>query len=181
MSLTPAERDALLRLVRASVASALGVSPAPEVHDAPVLAQHRGAFVTLTVRRRLRGCIGRVEPDAPLRAMLPDVARLAALADPRFPPVAAIELAVIRFEISLLTVPEPLPAPGEVEVGRHGLIIAMRGRRGLLLPQVAVEYGWSAEEFLDETCRKAGLPAQAWRDPSARLLAFEAEVFGEAE
>jgi AmmeMemoRadiSam system protein A len=181
MGVTTAEQNTILLLVRSSVEVALGMRTVRAPGDAPVLEERRGAFVTLKIRRRLRGCIGRVEPDAPLRAMLPDVARLAALADPRFPPVAATELEIVRFEISLLTIPAPLASPGEVVVGRHGLIIAAQGHRGLLLPQVAEESGWSAEEFLARTCEKAGLPEHAWRDPAARVLAFEAEVFGEPD
>jgi AmmeMemoRadiSam system protein A len=116
-----------------------------------------------------------------LREMLPEVARLAAFSDPRFPPLGAEELRVVRFEVSLLTVPAPIGSPADVEVGRHGLIVSLRGRRGLLLPQVAAEYEWTAEEFVEQTCVKAGLPPRAWREPAARILAFEAEVFGEPE
>ena len=146
-----------------------------------VLKERRGAFVTLTVDTCLRGCIGRVEPDQPLRAMIPAVACLAAFADPRFPPVGAHELAALVIEISLLSPPVAVTDPSEVVVGRHGLAIAGRGRRGLLLPQVAIEYAWSREEFLEQVCAKAGLPAGAWREPGASLQSFTAEVFSESE
>jgi AmmeMemoRadiSam system protein A len=137
--------------------------------------------VTLTVRARLRGCIGRVEPDQPLRSMIPAVACSAAFADPRFPPVGAGELTALVIEISLLSVPALLADPGDVVVGRHGLVIASHGRRGLLLPQVATEYAWSREEFLDQVCAKAGLPPGTWREPGVRIHSFTAEVFSEEE
>ncbi len=110
--------------------------------------------------------------------MIPDVARSAALADPRFPGVQAHELASIVIEISVLSTPE-LATPEEIEVGRHGLIVSARGRRGLLLPQVATHYAWSREQFLDEVCLKAGLTADAWRDNGTRLQSFTAEIFSE--
>jgi len=146
-----------------------------------VLKERRGAFVTLTVETCLRGCIGRVQPDQPLQSMIPAVACLAAFADPRFPPVGAHELAALVIEISLLSPPVAVIDPSDVVVGRHGLAIASRGRRGLLLPQVAIEYAWSREEFLDQVCVKAGLPAGAWREPGASLQSFTAEVFSESE
>ncbi|HET6348275.1 MAG TPA: AmmeMemoRadiSam system protein A, partial [Candidatus Krumholzibacteria bacterium] len=153
-------------------------TPRPVHDDAPVLAQHRGLFVTLMLAGRLRGCMGRIEPDGPLAEMLPEVAVLSATGDPRFPPVSAAELDGLEIEISLLTVPEVTQA-GDIEVGRHGLIVAARGHRGLLLPQVATEYGWDAEEFLAQTCYKAGLPPDAWRHRDTRLQRFETEIFGE--
>ena len=113
--------------------------------------------------------------------LIPDVARSAALADPRFPVVTSSEVASLVIEISLLSVPRLIRAATEVEVGRHGLLIAARGHRGLLLPQVATQYGWTSEEFLAEVCEKAGLPPDAWKSDSARLQTFTAEVFSEEE
>jgi hypothetical protein len=104
----------------------------------------------------------------------------AAAEDPRFDPVAPGELPGLVFEISALTVPEPLPDPAAIEIGRHGLIASRGGRKGLLLPQVAPEWGWGREEFLSHTCLKAGLPADAWRHPGTLLEWFEAEVWSEA-
>jgi AmmeMemoRadiSam system protein A len=146
-----------------------------------ILEERRGAFVTLTLDARLRGCIGRVEPDQALRSMIPAVACLAAFADPRFPPLGTTELLALVIEISLLSPPVPVVDPRDVVVGRHGLSIASRGRRGLLLPQVAIQYAWSREEFLDQVCVKAGLHAGAWREPGASLQSFTAEVFSEGE
>ncbi len=182
MNTDSASRAALLQLARHAIASAVGAEYAIAFDAAlPILGERRGAFVTLHQRARLRGCIGRVEPDAPLRALVPEMARAAAFSDPRFPAVRADEVAGLAIEISLLSVPAPVRDADDVDVGRHGLITAARGRRGLLLPQVATQYGWSAEEFLDEVCAKAGLPAGAWRADGARLHAFTAEVFSEED
>jgi AmmeMemoRadiSam system protein A len=179
VTLDPASRRALLALARSAVEVAVGASGELQAVEAGVLRERRGAFVTLRKPDGLRGCIGRIEPDAPLSIMLPEVARQAALDDPRFPPVQAAELPDIRIEVSLLTPPAPVAHPPDIVVGRDGLIVAARGHRGLLLPQVAVEYGWSVDEFLAHTCRKAGLPALAWREKNVRVLSFQAEVFGE--
>jgi AmmeMemoRadiSam system protein A len=186
-----AARRALLALARGAIVvesarrepARAGTTPPTETTppSLAVLEERRGAFVTLTLRARLRGCIGRVEPDQPLRSLIPAVACSAAFADPRFPPVGAHELATLVIEISLLSPPVAVIDPADVVVGRHGLLVASRGRRGLLLPQVAVEYAWSREEFLDQVCVKAGLPAGAWREPDTRLHAFTAEVFSERE
>jgi AmmeMemoRadiSam system protein A len=113
--------------------------------------------------------------------VLPEVARQAAFGDPRFPPVTADEMDAVRFEVSLLTAPVPVSGPADIVVGRDGLIVASSGRRGLLLPQVATENGWSVEEFLGHACEKAGLPDGAWRDDDVRLFAFQADVWREAE
>ncbi|HEX2721207.1 MAG TPA: AmmeMemoRadiSam system protein A, partial [Candidatus Deferrimicrobium sp.] len=141
------------------------------------LAAPGAAFVTLTKNGRLRGCIGFTEAVAPLFKVVQECAVAAATEDPRFPPVSPKELPSLRVEISVLT---PLVSirPEEVEVGRHGLMVAQGRMRGLLLPQVPVEWGWDRETFLDQTCVKAGLPPSAWRH-GATLRAFTAEVFGE--
>jgi len=141
------------------------------------LAAPGAAFVTLTKNGRLRGCIGYTEAVAPLFKVVQECAVAAATEDPRFPPVSARELPSLRVEISVLTPLFPI-RPEEVEVGRHGLMVARGGMRGLLLPQVPVEWGWDRETFLDQTCVKAGLPPSAWRR-GATLRAFTAEVFGE--
>jgi len=143
------------------------------------LAAPGAAFVTLTKNRRLRGCIGYTEASAALSRVVQECAVAAATGDPRFPPVSPDELPSLRVEISVLTPLVPI-LPGEVEVGRHGLMVAKGRMRGLLLPQVPVEWGWDRETFLDQTCVKAGLPPSAWRH-GATLRAFTAEVFGEEE
>jgi AmmeMemoRadiSam system protein A len=175
-------RIALLRLARHAIATAVGGTYDLAVDTTlPILAERRGVFVSLHRHARLRGCIGRVEPDDVLRALIPDVARSAAVADPRFPAVRPDELASLVVEISLLSVPAPVGAADEIEVGRHGLFVTARGRRGLLLPQVATQYGWTREEFLREVCVKAGLAPDAWRVEGVRLETFTADVFSEED
>jgi len=175
------EKRYLLELARATLADHFAGRPfttaAPP--DGP-LSELRGAFVTLTAAGELRGCIGHVIPVAPLWQSVRQNALAAALADPRFPPVEARELADLEMEVSALT-PLREAAAEEVEPGRHGVLV-QRGRfRGLLLPQVATDYGWDRETFLAHTCRKAGLDRDRWRDAETRIFVFEAEVFSEAE
>ena len=150
----------------------------------PVFSEPRGVFVTLTRGGELRGCIGFPYPVAPLGKAIVEAGTSAALQDPRFPPVGLEELDLIRVELTVLTTPAPIDGPSEsrsasVEVGRHGLIVRGRGASGLLLPQVATEYGWTAPEFLDQTCRKAGLPAGCWRRPDVEVSLFEGQIFHE--
>ena len=137
----------------------------------------RGAFTTLHLRGRLRGCIGYVIPTHSLYRTVAETAQAAAFDDPRFPPVTAEEAPHLKVEISVLSPLQPI-RPEEVVTGVHGLIVSKGGRRGLLLPQVPVEWGWDRETFLSQTCRKAGLPPDAWRQ-DIDLQAFTAEVFGE--
>jgi uncharacterized protein (TIGR00296 family) len=148
-----------------------------------------GVFVTLTTHPGddLRGCIGYPEPVAPLIDALTDSAISAASRDPRFPPVRPGELGSIKVEVSLLTPPEeikvgkPAELPAKISVGDDGLIVQRDGARGLLLPQVPVEWGWLAEEFLSQTCMKAGLSPDAWQMPGTKVFRFQAEVFSELE
>jgi AmmeMemoRadiSam system protein A len=137
-----------------------------------------GAFVTLHRAGRLRGCVGQVESPDPLSETVARSAISAALHDPRFPPVEPAEVQSLEIEISVLSPPEPI-SPDSIVIGRHGLIVSQGERRGLLLPQVAVERQWSKERFLEETCSKAGLPRNAWREPATLILAFEAEIFSD--
>ncbi len=113
--------------------------------------------------------------------MVPKFALRAGFGDPRFPPLSAAELPETDIEISVLTAPVPLENPEALEIGRDGLILEARGCSGLLLPQVATEWGFDRERFLAEICRKAGLPESAWRDADAGLWVFQAEVFGEKD
>ncbi len=151
------------------------------VRDFPTVAPHfRGAFVTLkTEEGDLRGCVGTVLPVGPLDATIARMAVSAAVEDPRFPPVGARDLPRIRLEISALTVPLPVAGWDSIEIGRHGLIVSRGYRKGLLLPQVVVEWDWDREEFLRQTCLKAGLPPGVWREPGTVVEKFEAEVWGE--
>jgi AmmeMemoRadiSam system protein A len=184
------ERRWLLRLAHQSIRQAVGQNrPAEPLSQPPIsidmaqagahLREPRGAFVTLHENRSLRGCIGRVMAAAPLDETVREMARAAALEDLRFPPVTEAELESLQLEISVLS-PMFEIAPENVVVGRHGLMVSYRGQRGLLLPQVAPEWGWDRETFLAQTCRKAGLAPEQWKH-GAKLQAFTAEVFGEAE
>ena len=152
----------------------------------PIFSEKRGVFVTLTERGELRGCIGLPYPVMPLAEAIREAAASAALRDPRFPPVEPADLPGIHVEVTVLSVPAPLTGPvgnreNCVRVGVHGLIAQGMGRSGLLLPQVATEYRWTACEFLDHTCVKAGLPPGSWRSPRVEVLTFEGQIFHEQE
>jgi AmmeMemoRadiSam system protein A len=142
------------------------------------LSEPRGVFVTLHVRGRLQGCIGVTEPTESLGEATVRCAVSAALEDPRFDPMKEPQLEEMSIEISLLSVLEPI-LPEAIEVGRHGLLVVNRAQRGLLLPKVATEHGLTREQFLEETCRKAGLPRGAWKDEETRILGFSCEVFSD--
>ncbi len=145
----------------------------------PLLREKRGTFVTLWLEGELRGCIGFPYPVKPLAEAVQEAAISAALQDPRFPPVRAEELSHIEIEISVLSVPKPI-TPEQIKVGVHGLIISRGNRSGLLLPQVAIEYHWDVETFLEQTCVKAGLPQDAWKE-KVNLSGFEAQIFSEGD
>lgn len=173
-----ADRRSLLALARAAIAAHVAGGSAPAIPDCGAAARPGGAFVTLHKRGDLRGCIGHIEADQPLGLTVARCAVAACSADPRFPSVTARELGEIDLELSLLGPLVSVVSPDEVEIGRHGLVIEKGGHRGLLLPQVATEWGWDRETFLAHTCQKAGLPHDAWKQ-GAKLWKFEAEVFGE--
>lgn len=180
--LRPAEKDALLELARGSIAAALAGGAPPEAAlRSDALDAECGAFVTLHRRGALRGCIGYVRAAKPLRQTVAEMAVQAALHDPRFSPVSARELSEIDIEISVLSPLEEVTDISEIEVGKHGLVIQDASRSGLLLPQVATQYGWDRETFLDHTCVKAGLPAGSWKKQGVVTLRFTAEVFGEKD
>lgn len=171
------ERRLLLRLAHEAIGAALrGCSPelAP---PSPHLAEARGAFTTLHLHERLRGCVGFVQPLRTLYQTVAETAIAAAFNDPRFDPVSEEEARLLKIEISVLSLLRPITLE-EIEVGRHGLVVTHRFQRGLLLPQVALEHGWDREMFLAETCQKAGLAVDAWRH-GATLEGFTAEVFGD--
>ena len=171
------ERETLLRLAHCAIDSAFDGSKLDLHPPTPHLAQMRGVFTTLHLNGKLRGCIGYVIPTHPLYRTVAETAQAAAFDDPRFQPVTSDEASALRVEISVLSVLQPI-RPEEVRVGVHGLVVTFGGRRGLLLPQVPVEWQWNRETFLAQTCLKAGLPPNAWLQ-GAELQAFTAEVFGE--
>ncbi|MEW6509376.1 MAG: AmmeMemoRadiSam system protein A [Bacteroidota bacterium] len=180
--LTPQERSELLTIARSAVAHTLH-SEEPQLPAllGGALAERSGAFVTLRRGGDLRGCIGYIESELPLGQVVQEVAIKAAREDPRFPPVTEDELRELTFEISVLSPLRPVQNVEEIQVGQHGLLLELGWHRGLLLPQVAVEYGWDREQFLNHTARKAGLPPRAWEDPRATLYLFQAEVFDEEQ
>ncbi len=185
LGLREEEKAELLKLARKSIEARLRNEDAPELSretlDAhPLLREERGAFVTLTIDGRLRGCIGNIRGVAPLHSTISRMAVSAATEDPRFPALQAREIAKIAIEISVLTPFEKISDPEEIEVGRDGLYLEKGMNRGLLLPQVPAEYGWDRYHFLDQTCLKAGLPEGAWRE-GADIYIFSAQIFNEAE
>jgi AmmeMemoRadiSam system protein A len=180
-----ASRKKLLLMARAAIARVIGAeraTPAEPILNPQSLIPgdlRAGAFVTLRIRGQLRGCIGYPEPELPLVEVVERCAVSAAISDPRFHPLSAAEWSEVDLEISVLGPIEPVEDLQVVVVGRDGLIVEFGRRRGLLLPQVAVEWKWDASEFAAQTCIKAGLPRDAWQK-GARLFKFEAEVFSES-
>jgi uncharacterized protein len=182
MALTTTQRRRLLQIARESIRAVLeSRSPEIDVTDEE-LKRPAGVFVTLNDREGdLRGCIGSIQPVAPLHRAVSGSAISAAFRDPRFHPVGADELDSLSIEISVLGPIVPVHSIEEIEVGRDGLIISRGHSAGLLLPQVATEYGWDRDTFLDQTCVKAGLPRGAWRSPGCTIQRFSAEIFNEQD
>ncbi|MEF2145702.1 MAG: AmmeMemoRadiSam system protein A [Desulfovibrionaceae bacterium] len=176
--LSDEEKRYLRDLVRVSIGTKLkGEDAEPPAPPTEKLREAYGAFVTLTLDGRLRGCIGNVQGSGELYRTIWDMARSAAFSDPRFPPLTAEEFGQIEHEISVLSPVEPCRDANEIVVGRHGLIVQRAGRSGLLLPQVPVQWGWDREKFLRQTCLKAGLSEDSWRMAGTGLFWFEAVVF----
>jgi len=172
-----AERELLLKLAHEAIRSVLEERDLPLQAPSPHLAEPRGAFTTIYHRGSLRGCVGYVAAVESLYQTVVETARGAAFEDTRFPPVTREELPELRVSLSILSPLKPIQ-PGQITAGQHGLLVSQAGRRGLLLPQVASEHGWDRITFLQQTCRKAGLPADAWQK-GAKIEGFTAEVFGE--
>ncbi|MHC1626224.1 MAG: TIGR00296 family protein [Methanoculleaceae archaeon] len=184
--LSQEDGDYAVELARHAITRAIGgevgtLPPIPESFN-----KRRGVFVTLREYGCLRGCIGFPYPVKPLADAVQEAAVSAATQDPRFPPLRRSELEDVRIEVTVLTTPEPLRCPPEerpdhIIPGRHGIIISSPSGSGLLLPQVATEYGWNSREFLDNTCMKAGLCAGCWLDESVEVSIFEGQIFSEEE
>ena len=172
------DQQRLLALARRALEARVRREPPPCPERGGALEWPRGAFVTIHCHGDLRGCLGRIDTEAPLADTIADLAASVSDSDPRFDPVSVIELDGIDLEISVLTPEREIHSVADIEIGRHGLIVEQGARRGLLLPQVATEYGWDALTFVSHTCLKAALPGDAWRH-GARMLVFEAQVFGE--
>jgi AmmeMemoRadiSam system protein A len=186
------ERSQLLRLAHDSISSALDHREISTDPPTPHFAELRGVFTSIYLRHdtlehdqpghdrpaeALRGCVGYVLPTCPVYRAVAETARAAAFADNRFSPVTREEAPHLAIELSILSPAQPI-LPEEIEIGRHGLLVSWHGHRGLLLPQVPVEHAWDRTMFLEQTCRKAGLPPDAWQK-DATIEAFTAEVFGE--
>ena len=187
MLLTEEEGEEGLKLARQAIEKYLSENrrlKAEEAHVPARFEEDRGVFVTLNKHGNLRGCIGYPYPVFKLKDAIIDAAISAAVSDPRFPPVTKEEFEDIVIELTILTMPQVLKAkpkdlPKQIEIGRHGLIVKKGMYQGLLLPQVATEYEWSAEEFLCQTCWKAGLPQDAWLDKDTEVSTFEGQIFKE--
>ena len=179
--LTEADQQILLKIARNAVRAYLaGQTPhLPEIVSGPMLEQ-RGIFVSVHQGVELRGCIGNIHSASPLYRSTAECAVAAAVGDPRFMPLMTAELEAVEFEISVLSPIERVQSIDQIEIGRHGLVISRKGARGLLLPQVATMYGWSRERFLQETCRKAGLKPDDWRQDTT-IESFSALVFSEKQ
>jgi AmmeMemoRadiSam system protein A len=180
MSISEADKKRLLELARGSIRAHLKGESLPSLAGAsPLLCESRGVFVSLHRQGRLRGCIGYLEAVKPLGQSVMEMAAAAAFHDPRFRPLGPEELADLEVEISVLTPMQLVDKVEKIEVGKHGLYIEKGRCRGLLLPQVAVEYRWDRTTFLEQTCSKAGLPPQAWKEPDTRIFTFTADIFSD--
>jgi AmmeMemoRadiSam system protein A len=178
LGLSEQEKSELHRIARTVIEQRAKGKPVPS--SAPLtekLSEGRGAFVCVYKQGMLRGCIGSLEPSEPLHKTVEEMAQAAAFRDPRFRPVGEDELPYLDLEISVLTPLQQIDDPEEVQVGLHGIMIRKGAFSGLLLPQVATERNWDRVTFLEETCRKAGLPRHAWKDKDTKIYVFSADVF----
>ena len=180
MVISVPDQQRLLKFARRCLEARVRREPAPPVERGGCLDLPMGAFVSIHCEGDLRGCLGRLETDRPLGEVVAHLAAVVSDSDPRFPPLAEAELTRVDIEISALTPECEVADVATIVVGRHGLIVELGHKRGLLLPQVATEYAWDRDTFLDHTCIKAGLAPGAWRS-GARIFTFEAQVFGEHE
>jgi len=179
--MTQAQKMGLLRAARAVVVAAVHGEAPPELTEEMAGMEYGGMFVTLRQNGRLRGCMGSFSPEADMLATLQQVA-VSASHDPRFSghPITPADLPNIEIEVSILSKPKKTDDPLSLELGRHGILIENPAGRGCFLPQVAVEFGWSKEQFLTRCCsEKAGLHAEAWKQPETQVLLFKAELISE--
>ncbi|MEI8181445.1 MAG: AmmeMemoRadiSam system protein A [Desulfomonile sp.] len=178
LGLTDNEKEQLHNIALTAIENKTeGKSPPVLSPSSEKLNEKRGAFVSLYKKGMLRGCIGSLEPTAPLYKTVQEMSLAAAFRDPRFRSVSAEELPYLELEISVLTPLEKIENPEEIQVGVHGIMVRNGPRSGVLLPQVATERNWDRITFLEETCRKAGLPKDAWKEDETRIYVFSADVF----
>jgi len=178
LGLTEEEKHTLRHIAQSTIEARLKGEKLPRGEAlTETLKEKRGAFVSLHTHGQLRGCIGHIQPTQPLHQVVETMALAAAFEDPRFPPLTEKELPDIKLEISVLTPLERIKDVKEIEVGKHGLYIKKGFYSGLLLPQVAAEHYWDRVLFLEETCRKAGLPRHAWKEKDTEVYRFSADIF----
>jgi AmmeMemoRadiSam system protein A len=178
LGLTNEEKQELHHIARLAIETKTQGKSLPSVSPTTEkLKENRGAFVSLYKKKMLRGCIGSLEADYPLYKTVAEMSLAAAFRDPRFRPVTAEELPYLEVEISVLTPLQKIDNPEEIQVGLHGIMVRKGSRSGLLLPQVATERNWDRMTFLRETCRKAGLPSDAWKEKDTSIYVFSADVF----
>lgn len=178
LGLSEQDKKILHQIAKTVIENKVKGKPVPEFKvDSPALKENRGAFVSIHKRGQLRGCIGYIEGHGPLYKTVEEMAEAAAFRDPRFSPVTEKELPELDIEISVLTPLKKITDVNEIEVGKHGIYIKKGWYSGLLLPQVATEYGWDRQTFLEHTCQKAGLPSNAWKDKDTEIYIFSADIF----
>ena len=178
LGLSEEEKKTLHHIAKTVIENKARGKAVPEFKiDSSILKENRGAFVTVNKRGQLRGCIGYIEGHGPLYKTIEEMAEAAAFRDPRFSPVTERELSDLEIEISVLTPLKRITDVNEIEVGKHGIYIKKEWHSGLLLPQVATEYGWDRKTFLEHTCQKAGLPTSAWKDKNTEIYIFSADIF----
>lgn len=178
LGLTDKEKKTLLNIARSTIESRLlGKESLEFTPETESLKQKRGAFVSLHRKGKLRGCIGYIHAEKPLYKTIKEMALSAAFQDPRFEPLSIDEFEDLNIEISVLTPMKQITDINEIDIGKHGLMIVKDYLSGLLLPQVATEYGWDRETFLAHTCIKACLPERAWKDKDTKIYIFSADIF----
>jgi AmmeMemoRadiSam system protein B/AmmeMemoRadiSam system protein A len=178
LGLTDEDKKTLRQIAQSAIERRFKAEKPPKIDIAGGhLKENRGAFVSLHRQGRLRGCIGTIQPSRPLYQVVEEMAAAAAFDDSRFSPLSAGELKDLNLEISVLTPLQRVEEVDEIEVGKHGLYVKKGFHAGLLLPQVATEYRWDRETFLEETCRKAGLPKNAWKEKGTEIYMFSADIF----
>jgi AmmeMemoRadiSam system protein A len=179
--LTPEEKIILLKTARLSIHSKFFHQDVNFPEPTKTLSLNCGAFVSLHIHSKLRGCIGYIQAVKPLLDTIKEMAIAAAFHDPRFSPLTESELEHIDIEISVLSPMRKIDDINEITVGLHGIMVRRGMYSGLLLPQVATQYGWNREEFLSHTCQKAGLPSNCWKLNDIEIEVFSAIVFNEQE
>lgn len=178
LGLNEEDKKSLHHIAKTVIGNKVKGKPVPEFKiESPILKENRGAFVSIHKKGELRGCIGYIEGRGPLHKTIEEMAEAAAFRDPRFVAVTEKELPDLEIEISVLTPLKKITDVREIEVGKHGIYIKKGWYSGLLLPQVATEYGWDRQTFLEHTCQKAGLPSNAWKDKNTEIYIFSADIF----